>query len=117
MYIVYGIPNCDTIRKTTDWLKQNKIAFEFHDYKKSGISVEKLKQWSDQVGWETLLNKKGTTWRGLSPEAQAKINTAKQAIKLMAEQTSSIKRPVIEKNGKIVVVGFNAAQYQQLITK
>lgn len=114
MYIVYGIPNCDTIKKATDWLKQNKINFEFHDYKKSGISVEKLKQWNEQVGWEILLNKKGTTWRGLSPEAQAKITTAKQAVKLMAEHTSSIKRPVIEKNGKIIMVGFNAAQYQQV---
>lgn len=117
MYIVYGIPNCETVRKTTDWLKQHKTAFEFHDYKKSGISAEKLKQWCEQVGWETLLNKKGTTWRGLSAEAQAKITTAKQAIKLMAEHTSSIKRPVIEKNGKIITVGFKEAEYLQLFTK
>jgi arsenate reductase len=65
---VYGIPNCDTVKKSLDWLKKNKIDYEFHDYKKSGITKAKLEAWSKKVGWEVLVNKKGTTWRKLTPE-------------------------------------------------
>jgi arsenate reductase len=103
---VYGISNCDIIKKTMDWYKKNNIPVEFYDYKKYGIKKEKLAQWSDEVGWETLLNKKSTTWRRLSLENQQKVTNEKMAIKLMVEYTSIIKRPVIEMNNKIIV-GFN----------
>ncbi|MES1226902.1 MAG: ArsC family reductase, partial [Bacteroidota bacterium] len=107
---VYGIPNCDTIKKTTDWLKKNKIDFSFHDYKKEGITKAKLATWSEKVGWETILSKKSTTWRELSAEEQAKIKSQSAAIKVMMENNSIIKRPVIEAGDKLLV-GFNEEQF------
>ena len=117
MYIVYGIPNCDTIKKTRDWFTKHKIAYEFHDYKKQGISVQKLKTWSKQLGWESLLNKRGTTWRQLDPAIQATITNEKAAINLLAEYTSMIKRPLIEQGDKVVALGFNEAEYAKLFKK
>ena len=102
---IYGIPNCDTIKKTLDWFKQKNIPTIFHDYKKEGISKEKLTAWCKLTGWEVLLNKKSTTWRGLSTEEQSKITSQVAAIQLMKTQNSIIKRPVIEFDGK-VLVGF-----------
>ncbi len=107
---VYGIPNCDTIKKTLDWYKKKNIQVAFHDYKKSGIKKEKLVQWCKEVGWETLLNKKSTTWRSLPLDEQQKIINEKAAIKLMTTYTSIIKRPVIEMNNKIIV-GFNETYF------
>lgn len=104
--IVYGIPNCDTIKKTLDWYKKKNIPVEFHDYKKQGIKTEKLSHWCNEVGWEVLLNKKSTTWRSLSPADQQLVTNQSVAIKLMIEFPSIIKRPVIELNDKIMV-GFN----------
>jgi arsenate reductase len=108
--IVYGIPNCDTIKKTLDWLKKNKINFEFHDYKKSGISKTKLETWCKLVGWEILLNKKSSTWRSLPLTVQEKITGQQSAIKLMIENTSIIKRPVIEAEN-ILLVGFDEEKF------
>jgi Spx/MgsR family transcriptional regulator len=105
---IYGIPNCDTIKKTLDWFKQKNIPIIFHDYKKAGISKEKLKVWCNLSGWEILLNKKSATWRGLSPEEQSKITSQAAAIQLMTTQNSIIKRPVIEVDGKLLV-GFDTA--------
>jgi arsenate reductase len=109
--IVYGIPNCDTIKKTKDWLTKHKINFEFHDYKKEGISKAKLETWSKQVGWEILLNKKSSTWRGLSSTEQGKITGQPAAIKLMMENTSIIKRPVIELTNGTIVVGYDEEKF------
>jgi Spx/MgsR family transcriptional regulator len=103
---VYGIPNCDTIKKTISWLKENKVAVAFHDYKKEGITKEKLSSWCKQVGWQTLLNKQSATWRGLSAELQSNTLNEDAAIELMIENTSIIKRPVLE-IGKTLLVGFN----------
>jgi len=105
--IVYGIKNCNTVRSAIDWLKKNKINFEFHDYKKSEITETKLKEWIKQVGWERLVNKRGTTWRQLEGAVQAKVMNDASAIKLMMEKTSLIKRPIIEKDGKIIALGFD----------
>ena len=80
MKTVYAIPNCNTVKKALDWLQKNKIAYEFHAYKKKGITTTILTNWCKQVGWETLVNKKGATWRQLSPEVQASISTQKAAI-------------------------------------
>jgi arsenate reductase len=109
MYTVYGIPNCDTVKKVRVWLDSHKIQYDFHNYKTDGIAPAKLKKWCEQVGWETILNKKGTTWRALDEATKASINNEKKAIKLLTENTSAIKRPVIEKDGKIVAVGFDEA--------
>jgi Spx/MgsR family transcriptional regulator len=113
---VYGIPNCNTVKKAIDWLKNNETEFEFHDYKKKGITKEKLREWSKQVGWEKLVNKKGTTWRTVPAEQQQKITNEKAAIELMIEKPSLIKRPVIETGGKLVV-GFDEVEYQDIKKK
>jgi arsenate reductase (glutaredoxin) len=111
---VYGIKNCDSVQKAMKWLTKNKIKFEFHDYKLSGIDEDKVKQWSRQLGWEKLLNKKSTTWRELDEATQLKITDEKSAIALMKSKTSSIKRPLIEVDGKAITIGFNEDEYQQL---
>ena len=106
MLTVYGIPNCDTIKKTLTWLKANKIDFQFHDYKKEGISREKLENWLSQVEWNTLLNRAGTTFKQLSDAQKEAITDASSALEVMLNSPSSIKRPVIEQNGKVVKVGW-----------
>lgn len=111
--IVYGIKNCNTVKTALDWLKKNKIDFEFHDYKSKGISDAKLKEWSKQVGWESLVNKRGTTWRQLDEATQAAVKNEKSAIALMKEKTSVIKRPLIEEDGKVVVLGFDEEEYKK----
>lgn len=115
MKTVYAIPNCNTVKKALDWLQKNKIAYEFHDYKKKGITTTILTNWCKQVGWETLVNKKGATWRQLSPEVQASISTQKAAIALMMEKTSIIKRPLIEEEGKIIALGFDETEYKKAL--
>lgn len=114
MYTVYGIPNCNTVKKALNWLDEHKATYRFHNYKKEGITAAKLKSWSKQVGWETLLNKKGTTWRGVDAAIQTTITNEKAAINLMAASTSIIKRPVIEKDDSIVTVGFDEKEYEKL---
>jgi arsenate reductase len=113
---VYGIPNCNTVKKAIDWLKQNESDFAFHDYKKKGITAGKLREWSRELGWEKLVNKKGTTWRMLPPEVQQKITSEKAAIELMIEKPSVIKRPVIEGGNKLVI-GFDEAVYKSTFVK
>lgn len=110
--IVYGIPNCDTIKKTLNWLRKNKIAFEFHDYKKSGISKQKLVVWCKRAGWEVILNKKSSTWRVLDTAVKDKIINQAAAVKLMSENTSIIKRPVTESANNFLI-GFNEIEYQR----
>ena len=104
--IVFGIPNCDTMKKTFDWLKKNKKEYIFHDYKQSGITKDQLTAWCKQAGWEIVLNKKSTTWRNLGPDGQAKINNQKAAVQLMMEQNSIIKRPVIVYKEHLLI-GYN----------
>jgi len=115
--IVYGIKSCDSVKKATTWLTKKKIKFEFHDYKAEGISEAKLKNWSKQVGWEKILNKKSTSWRDLSEAAQQKITTEKAAIEVMKEKTSIIKRPLIELNDQVMTVGYNEEEYKKVFKK
>lgn len=110
---VYGIKNCNTVKSALEWLNKNKVECEFHDYKKSGITAAKLKEWCKQVGWESLVNKRGTTWRQLDEATQQKVVNEKSAIVLMIEKTSVIKRPLVELNGKVVLLGFDEAAYKQ----
>lgn len=114
--IVYGIKNCNTVKSALQWLKDNKIDYEFHDYKSKGISEEKLKNWTKQVGWEKLVNKRGTTWRQLDEKEQNKVTSESSAINLMKEKTSVIKRPLIEKDGKVITLGFEEADYKRLFS-
>lgn len=111
--IVYGIKNCNTVKNALDWLKKHRIEFEFHDYKKSGITASRLSDWSKQVGWEGLVNKRGTTWRQLDEAVQNKITNEKAAIALMLEKTSVIKRPLIEDKGKVLLLGFDETEYKK----
>ena len=113
--IVYGIKNCNTVKSALDWLKKKKVDYEFHDYKSKGITASKLKEWSKQVGWETLVNKKGMTWRKLDDKAKAKVINLKEAIELMINQTSVIKRPLVELKGKVIAVGFDEEEYKKVI--
>jgi Spx/MgsR family transcriptional regulator len=117
MYTVYGIPNCNTVKKSLDWLKKNKINFEFYDYKKNGITASKLKEWSKQAGWENLVNKKGSTWRQLDEGTKESITNQKNAIELMQEKTSIIKRPLIESDGRINALGFDEEMYKKVFGK
>jgi len=112
MVILYGIPNCDVTKKAIKWLDEHKVSYTFHNYKTDGITESKLQEWCRQVSWEKLLNKKGTTFKNLHPAIQANATNEKAAIEIMTAQTSTIKRPVIEKNHKVAAVGFNASQYE-----
>jgi arsenate reductase len=108
---IYGIRNCDTMKKARAWLDAHKIAHVFHDYKAAGIDRATLQGWAKQVGWEVLLNRAGTTFRAL-PEADKADLTEARAIALMLAQPSMIKRPVLDLGGQLMV-GFKPEQYQQ----
>ena len=110
--VLYGIPNCDTTKKAMTWLSKKKIAFSFHDYKQLGISKEKLEAWCNKAGWETIFNKRSTTWRELSEVEQQKIIDQPTAIKVMMENNSIIKRPIIE-TGNDLIIGFKEEQYNK----
>ena len=115
MITVYGIPNCNTVKKARTWLEERGIAYEFHDYKKKGVSREKLEHWLTQVPWEKLLNRAGMTWRKLSDEQKAMVTDADAAAGLMQSSTSIIKRPLIENaDGKVVTLGFSEQEYEKL---
>lgn len=106
---MYGIPNCDTVKKSRDWLSTHGIAFDFHDYKKAGIERDRLEQWVDEHGWEVVLNRAGTTFKKLPDADKANLDAAK-AIDLMLAQPSIIKRPVLDLGGR-TLVGFKPDQY------
>ena len=114
---LYGIPNCNTIKKARDWLQANHIAYDFYDFKKNGINAATLEHWLSQVPHEKLVNRAGMTWRGLSDEDKANVTNNASAIVLMLEKTSIIKRPVLVKNGQIISLGFDEAQYRKLLTQ
>lgn len=113
--IVYGIPNCNTVKKARTWLADNGIEYEFHDFKKQGITTAKLNEWCEVFGWEKVLNKKGTTWKKISPEQQSQITGQAAAVALLAENTSAIKRPVVEKDGKAILISFDEELYSSVL--
>ena len=110
---IYGIKNCDTMKKARTWLDKNGVAYSFHDYKTEGIDRARLEAWCEKVGWETLLNRAGTTFRKLPDADKGGLNAAK-AIKLMMAQPSMIKRPVLDKNGALTV-GFKSEIYERVV--
>jgi len=111
---LFGIPNCDTIKKARTWLADHGVEYSFHDYKKAGIDEEKLREWAAELGWETLLNRGGTTFRAL-PEADKQELDAEKAIALMLANPSMIKRPVLD-IGTRRIVGFKPEMYQSALS-
>lgn len=112
---LYGIPNCSTVKKARDWLAEHHIAVEFHDFKKLGLDVATAKNWLQQADWTRLVNRSGLTWRGLPDQRRHLVQDAASALELMLEKTSVIKRPVLEKNGKLLHVGFDEAAYSKIL--
>lgn len=111
---IFGIKNCDAMKKTFGWLAERDIAYEFHDYKKFGVPRERLLAWCRAAGWNSLLNTKGSTWRKLSPEQQA-VSTQAMAVTLMMDHPSVIRRPVIETPGGGVLIGFDPTRFETFL--
>ncbi|MDY7578670.1 ArsC family reductase [Herbaspirillum sp. RTI4] len=112
-FTLYGIPNCDTVKKARTWLDAHELVFTFHDFKKAGLDAAQVALWLKEVPWDTLVNRKGTTWRALSPERQASIVDAATALPLILENPSIVKRPVLYFDGH-THVGFSAERYQHI---
>jgi len=115
MLTVYGIPNCDTVKKARTWLAEQGLEFQFHDYKKQGVPADRLDAWIKSVGWEVLVNRQGTTWRKLDDATKAGVVDAASAKALMLVNASVIKRPVIEQDGQARVVGFDEKKAAVLV--
>jgi arsenate reductase len=112
MTILYGIPNCDTVRKARKWLAAHDIDYHFHDFRKDGLQANQLNKWVAAVGWEALLNRRGLSWRKLPEKEKANV-TQNRAVKLMLAEPTLIKRPVLE-HAKRLQVGFSETVYRQL---
>ena len=115
--LVYGIPNCDTVKRARAWLAEQGAEYVFHDYKKQGVPADRLQAWIEAVGWEVLVNKQGTTWRKLDDATKAGVVDAASAKALMLANASVIKRPVIEKDGLVLSVGFDGKKADTLVAK
>ena len=112
MIIIYGIPNCDTMKKARRWLEANGVEYDFHDYKKRGVPEKNLKTWVQKAGWETILNKRGTTWRKLDDDIKNNVDE-KSATQIMLDNASIIKRPLLDIDGQYTV-GFSTDVYTAL---
>ncbi|AWV45644.1 ArsC family reductase [Hafnia alvei] len=113
---LYGIKNCDTIKKAKKWLEEQQIAYQFHDYRADGLDAELLRTFIEQLGWESLLNTRGTTWRKLNESVRQSINNADSAAELMLAQPAIIKRPLLAHNHRMLL-GFNPDQYIQFLAE
>jgi arsenate reductase len=111
---IYGIKNCDTMKKARAWLDKHGVEYAFHDYKTAGIERDQLERWAKKVGWETLLNRAGTTFKKLSDKDKTGV-TEKKAISLMLAKPSMIKRPVLDLGGGKLLVGFKSEQYSAAV--
>jgi arsenate reductase len=112
MLKLYGIKNCDTVKKARRWLEDHGIEYQFHDFRQDGLYKKQLAAWVEQLGWEDIVNKRSTTWRNLSDKDKA-ISTNQQAIKLLLINPTLIKRPVVEKN-KTLFVGFKEEEFKKI---
>jgi arsenate reductase (glutaredoxin) len=115
MITVHGIPNCDTVKKARAWLTEHGVAHEFHDFKKQGVPEAALDRWLAAAGWETVINRKGNTWRQLDEEARAGVTDAASARALALANPSVIKRPVVKWADGGITIGFDASAWQQRI--
>lgn len=113
MLTLYGIPNCNTVKKARTRLESSGIDYTFHDFKKNGVSEALLATWLKQVGWQKLLKKTGPTWGQLPDEVKAAIKDNASALKLMLEKPNIIKRPVLEQDGKVLSLGYSEAEYSK----
>ena len=111
---VYGIPNCDTVKKARDWLSAAGVDYQFHDFKKAGVPEAALADWLQALGWEAVLNRKGTTWRKLDPALQATVTDAASAVAVMRAHPSVVKRPVVRWPHGRLSVGFSPAHFAAL---
>lgn len=111
--IIYGIKNCDSVKKAKRWLDAHNVVYHFHDFREAGLDESTIRQWLESVDWEDLVNKRGTTWRNLEDKQKTDLSEA-SAIELMLENPTLIKRPVAVSNAT-TLVGFNEQQYQQLL--
>ena len=109
---IYGIKNCDTMKKAFAWLDSRKLAYEFHDYKKEGVPSGKLKEWATKAGWEKLVNSRGPTWRKI-PDGEKLPLTESKALALLEKNPSAIRRPIVEAGSRLLV-GFDAADFEKL---
>jgi arsenate reductase (glutaredoxin) len=114
---LFGIPNCTTVKKARAWLDARDLPYEFHDFKKEGVSEAQLKEWSRQVGWAKLLKKQGPTWGKLPPETKTAAVDEATVLVLMMQMPNLIKRPVLEQDGKVLGLGFDENTYQTLFKK
>ena len=112
---LYGIPNCNTVKKARAALESRGIAYEFHDFKKHGVTEAMLAGWLDQIGWQKLLKKTGPTWGQLPDAVKASIKDDAAALALMLEKPNVIKRPVLVSNGKVLATGFDASDYEKIM--
>lgn len=112
--VVYGIPNCDTVKKARSWLEARGVTFEFHDFKKAGLTASLVNAWLADVPLELLLNRRGTTWRGLPDATKAAAETRDGAIALMVDKPSVVKRPVVVVDGRVKTLGFSVEAYETL---
>lgn len=112
---MYGITNCSTVKKAREWLTQQDAPYAFYDFKKNCVSSEQLTAWAHTVGWETLLNRRGATWRQLTETRKARVVDTDSAVVLMQESPSVIKRPVLLFNDSVVYVGFDSAAWNTLL--
>lgn len=113
---LYGIPNCDTVKKARAWLEEHAHPVEFHDYKKQGVPLDVLKQAAKQLGWEPLINKKGPTWRKQPDEIKTVVVDEVSALRFLQSSSSAIKRPLLEINGQFHL-GFSPEHYQEIFKK
>jgi arsenate reductase len=112
---LYGIPNCDTVKKARAFLAAHDVAYEFHDFRKHGVSAALLSGWLKQVGWQRLLKKTGPTWGKLPEAVKASVTDDRTALGLMLEKPNVIKRPVLEQHGKVLATGFDAEAYSEIL--
>ena len=110
MITLYGIPNCDTVKKARTWLDQNNVEHQFHDFRKDGVDAAQVKQWIADLGVDTLINKRSTSWKALTDEQKSSLNES-TALELILESPTLIKRPLLDKDGELQV-GFKAATYE-----
>ena len=109
---LYGIPNCDTVKKARTWLENNNVDYQFHDFRKDGLSQATVEGWLDKLAWDKVVNKRSTTWRSLSDDTKSEMDSS-TAVREILKQPTLVKRPVIE-SGNELIIGFNEAAYKDL---